>query len=115
MENNEWKVGCVVIILVVLVVGIVIGPSGCNRYVSSWKASAYGSDWLVVQYSQSGGVINHWELKGRSVGSEENSDGIYFKDNDGNIVHLSGHYIYIQVVDFEAAKKKYLKEELNVL
>jgi hypothetical protein len=110
----EEKGSCLAFLLVfgvvTIILAILVGPSGCERHLSSWKASAYGSNWLVVQYAQNGSVINHWELKDRSVGSEENSDGIFFKDNDGNVVHLSGHYVFIQTANFESAKEKYLKE-----
>ena len=104
--------GLAAIIGIILIVGfLIVGPQGCDRHMSSWKASSYGSDWLVVQYSQNGDVINYWELNNKSVGSEESSDGIYFKDNSGNVVHLSGHYIYVQASDMEAAKKRFLKED----
>lgn len=109
--SSEMKVVALIVSVFLVCIALIIGPAGCERYFASWKASAYGSDWLVVQYSQDGDVINSWELRGRSVGSESQSDGIYFKDNDGNIVHLSGHYIYIETMDFEAAKEKYLVPE----
>jgi len=49
------------------------------------------------------GVINSWKLKGKSVGSESNSDGIFFEDNEGNVVHLSGHYVYIETKNIEVS------------
>lgn len=101
-----------VIVLISLIMFFVMGPSGCYRKVKSWKADAYGSDWLVVQYSQSGDVINYWVLHDKSIGSEATSDGIYFTDDDENVVHLSGHYVYIQInnqKELNAIMEQYLK------
>jgi len=96
--------------VVMVTVLMFLGPKGCERHISSWRADAYGSDWLVVQYAQDGSVMNHWELTDKSVGSETNSDGIYFIDSDGNVVHLSGHYVYVEVADdWDSVKKRYLK------
>ena len=97
-------VGGIIAVIVVLL-AVVIGPKGCVREIKSWKADAYGSDWLVVQYAMDGSVIHTWELKNKSVGSESSSDGIFFPDNKGNIAHLSGHYVYVQVMngDFDSA------------
>jgi len=97
------------VIVFVLILGVIMGPAGCQRQMSAWKAGAYGSNWLVVQYAQDGHVINYWELKNKSIGNEQNSDGIYFPDNEDNVVHLSGHYVYIQTNDFDRAKELYLK------
>jgi len=72
------------------------GPAGIKTGVSGWKASAYGSDWLVVQYAQSGCVITYWELENEAVQNESGSDGIYFVTEEGPVVHLSGHYAYVQ-------------------
>jgi len=104
---SETKITLAILVVIFIGFFLAVGPAGCNRRISAWKAAAYGSDWLVVQYSQDGDVINSWELKGKSIGSESNSDGIFFEDNEGNVVHLSGHYIYVETKDFEAAKRKY--------
>jgi hypothetical protein len=109
-ESKPFYVGVAFFIAVMaVVIFIIVGPAGISRRVDSWLGDAYGSDWLVVQYSMSGDVINYWELKDKSIGSEEGSDGIYFTDNDENVVHLSGHYVYIQVNDFNSAKEKYIQ------
>lgn len=104
----------VVILIVVIGLFISVGPKGCDRSLSSWKASAYGSDWLVVQYAQDGSIISSWELTNKSIGNEAGSDGIYFLDDDDNVVHLSGHYIYVEVQHeskMDGLKKRFLKEE----
>lgn len=90
---------------------LVFGPSGLNRNVNAWRASAFGSDWLVVHYAQDGRVINHWELHDLSIGNETQSDGIFFLDNDGNVVHLSGQYVYIEIKkdQWKSARTKFLR------
>ena len=96
---------------------VVSGPAGMSRQFQNWTANWGGSDWLVVQYNQSGGVISSWELHGKSVESESGCDGIYFTDNDGNIVHLSGHYVFVQIVggEWKAARTKLLPAPSLVL
>lgn len=102
----------IIICIIGVIFFLIIGPKGCDRQISSWSADAYGSDWLVIQYSQDGSIINHWELKDKSIGSETNSDGIYFTDNEDNVVHLSGHYVYIQIKKSpEEVIKKYLRDK----
>jgi len=113
MSEGKLVVLCAIVFL--LIIGLIwflsACPQGCNRRVQSWSSSAYVADWLVVHYAQDGSVINLWELKGKSVGNEENSDGINFVDNDGNVVHLSGHYVYVEIKNnmWDEAKKKFLK------
>lgn len=103
-------------IVVILGVGafVISGPKGCSRTMQSWSASAYGSDWFVVQYAYDGSVITTWELQNKSVENESSSDGIVFVDNAGNVTHLSGHYVYVQVAGgkdgFRRAKEKLLPQ-----
>jgi len=99
--------GLGIIVAVVLLVVVVSGPIGIQNQFSAWKANAYGSDWLIVQYTGMGDVQNHWELKNSAIHNEGHSDGIYFTTTHG-VVHLSGHYIYIQNPTPEA-KELYLK------
>jgi len=76
----------------------------------------YGADWLIVQYNQSGGIISHWTLKKKAIFNEENSDGIYFTDDYGNVVHLSGHYLYIEADNDEqlnSLTEKYVISKMN--
>lgn len=102
--------GCVLAVVVALIlVGLfyLAGPAGMYNEWSAWSASAYGSDWLVVQYAQDGTVIHHWELEDSAINNESESDGIYFTTPEG-VVHLSGHYIYVQKPQPEL-KRKLLK------
>ena len=109
MSDSSKTVWCGVGIVasIALFVVVVIGPVGIQNKFASWRATAYGSDWLVVQYTGMGDVQNHWELKNSAIHSEGQSDGIYFATTHG-VVHLSGHYIYIQNPSAEA-KELYLK------
>lgn len=106
--NDSTKMGCGLTAAAVagflLLLFLIMGPAGISRSFQKWNASAYGSDWVVVQYTQDGSIISHWELNNKSVASEENSDGINFVDADGNMVHLAGHYVYVQVSGSEGQK-----------
>lgn len=86
---------CMVVVPVLLII-FFKGPAGMTNWYHSWFASSYGSDWYVVQYAQSGCVITDWNLRDRAVDNEPNSDGIYFISRGETVVHLSGHYTYIQ-------------------
>lgn len=96
-RERNTTIGIVVgiIVFIALILFITIGPAGIVNKWSAWKASAYGSDWLVVQYAQDGTIITSWELKNSAIHSESQSDGIYFT-HAGSVKHLSGHYIYVQ-------------------
>ncbi len=111
-SDAEWGKLIIGIVVVAVLLLAFIGPNRISRYWASYKADAYGTNWLVIKEDMSGDSIRYWELKDKSVGSEANSDGIYFIDENGDVVHLSGFYTYIQVKgDFEAAKKEHLKEK----
>lgn len=71
------------------------GCAGCNNQWSNFKAREFGTNWLIVQYNMHGEVLFYWELQGGSVTNEGHSDGIFFT-TPGGVVHLSGHYIYVQ-------------------
>jgi hypothetical protein len=108
--SDEVKYTSIAVAIIAVIVILFIGPNRIARYWASYKADAYGSDWLVVKEDMSGNTIRYWELNDKSVGSEDGSDGIYFIDEGGDVVHLSGFYTYVQVNGgFEQAKKKYLK------
>jgi hypothetical protein len=79
-----------------LFAAVAVGPNGIKTGCAGWQASAYGSDWIVVQYAQSGCVLSSWELKDEAIKNESGSDGIFFVGEEGDVVHLSGHYIYVQ-------------------
>jgi len=111
MSNEEAKVmGCLVIIAVVGLIGCVMFMPSCNLAFKQQMTGVTGSDWLVVQFDAYGKVVKSWELHDDFVHNEGQSDGIYFKDSDGNIVHLSGFYTYVQVSNWDAARAKYLSE-----
>lgn len=82
------------------------GCASISRDCSSSVASNFGSDWIIVQYSNNG-PINCWKLNDIAVDNESNTDGIYWKSNQGHLVHISGWYNRVQVTggDFDSAAK----------
>lgn len=94
----ELYLALVIIALVIIIPLVIMGPSGIKTGCMGWKASAYGSDWLVVQYAQSGCIISTWELENEAIKNEQDSDGIFFVAPEG-VVHLSGHYVYVQLTE----------------
>lgn len=80
------------------------GCEGCNRGISQFIASdVTGADWLVIQYDMNGTPFRCWQLERVGVTSESGSDGIFWKSREGNLVHVSGIYNYIQVDDWDSA------------
>lgn len=63
---------------------------------SCW-AENVGSDWVVVQYGYNGDPINCWRLEGISISNETGSDGIWWREDSGHLVHISGWYNRVQV------------------
>lgn len=97
-------------LFIVLVLFSIFPLKGCENMFYSWKASAFGTDWLVIQYSAVGSPINVWELRNKSIYPESQSDGIYFLDESSNVIHLGGNYLYVQVKDWDSTRAKYLKK-----
>jgi len=93
--------------IVVLLCLLYLGPAGTARNFESWRSQHYGANWLVIQYSSSGSVINHWELENGGISDTDND--IFFIDKEGNAVYLSGHFIIVQAENLEEAKEKYLQ------
>lgn len=90
-----WAVG---IICAVCIVGyLIIGWRGVSRGCSGCFATAVGADWVVVQLDLEGTPFRCWELHGVSIANEAQSDGIYWEEENGNLVHISGLYNRVQV------------------
>lgn len=105
--SYEGKVLSVIgIVLLAAIVGyLAIGWRGVSRSCSGCYAQAAGSNWVVVQLDLSGRPFRCWELHEVSIANETNSDGIYWEEENGNLVHVSGLYNRVQVAgdNWEAA------------
>lgn len=111
-DTSDLKtLGCIAgTLLIVIGICVALFPS-CSLGWQQTVIGATGTDYLVIQYDAQGKRLHHWELKSRVIKNEDASDGIYFRDNGGNIVHLSGFYTYIQVFNWDEARALYLPEE----
>jgi hypothetical protein len=76
---------------------LLTGCAGMSRDCSSCSASTLGSDWIVVQYGFDGKPINCWELRDTAISNEHSTDGIFWQENSGHLVHISGWYNRVQV------------------
>ena len=85
------------IVVLSLLIMTFTGCAGTQRYCSSFWATQAGADWVVVQYGYNGDPINCWRLQNVSISNEEGSDGIYWKEGSGHLVHISGWYNRVQV------------------
>jgi len=84
----------------VLVAILITGCAGVERSCSSTLATELGGDWIIVELRENDGIpYRCWMLEGVSVDNEENSDGIYWQTEDGNLIHVSGSYDRVQVED----------------
>jgi hypothetical protein len=81
--------------------------AGWERGCSSWNAESFGANWIVVQYAMDGSPMNCWKLSNVSITNEQSSDGVYWKDPSGHLIHISGWYNRVQVEggDFDSAAK----------
>ncbi len=91
----------------VALLGFVVGCAGVERDCASCNASNFGSDWIVVQYEYNGTPINCWKLPDTAITNEEHTDGIFWREPSGHLVHISGWYNRVQVVggDYPGAAK----------
>jgi hypothetical protein len=82
-------------------IALMLSLTGCasfSRGMSSFSASNFGSNWIVVQYKFDGTPINCWKLHDAAITNETGSDGIFWKDTaTGHLVHISGWYNRVQV------------------
>ncbi len=83
------------------------GCAGLEKSCSSSVAETFGGDWIVVQFDMKGEPFNCWKMTNVSIDNEDRSDGIYWKNATGHLVHISGWYNRVQVKggDFASAAK----------
>jgi hypothetical protein len=84
-----------------------VGP-GCAGFGRQWSAGCaenFGADWIIIKSRMDGTTYRCWKLHNTSVTNEGNSDGIYWKDEGGHLVHVSGWYDRVQVFhdDYDGA------------
>ena len=86
---------------------LLAGCAGWERDCNSSVASSFGADWIVLQYGFDGTPINCWKLTNTGITNEQGTDGIYWQDPAGHLVHISGWYNRVQVNnnDFAGAAK----------
>ena len=90
-KNRNW----------IAVIGLMLlaGCAGFSRDCNSCMASDFaGADWIVLQYGASGNPINCWRLVKVAVSNERETDGIFWVDPSGHLVHISGWYNRVQVI-----------------
>ena len=73
---------------------LLTGCAGMSRDCSSCNASNFGGD---VQYRFDGSPINCWKLRATPITNETQSDGIYWQDRGGHLVHIAGWHNRVQV------------------
>lgn len=86
---------------------LLAGCASWERDCNSSVASSFGGDWIVLQYGFDGTPINCWKLTNTAITNEQGTDGIYWLDPGGHLVHISGWYNRVQVHnnDFAGAAK----------
>lgn len=86
---------------------LLAGCASWERDCNSSVASSFGGDWIVLQYGFDGTPINCWKLTNTAITNETGTDGIYWLDPAGHLVHISGWYNRVQVHsnDFGGAAK----------
>jgi len=75
----------------------VVGCAGLSKSCASCTAETFASDWVVVQVDLSGKPFRCWALQDVSISNEGQSDGIWWENQQGNLVHISGLYNRVQV------------------
>lgn len=93
-----------------IVVLLALSLSACaslQKGCSQATANTFGSDWIVVQFDQSGKPFNCWKLRGAVVESGTGGNVDWKDTNTGHLVHITGWENRVQVSngDFASAAK----------
>ncbi len=107
-KPNIWTSSWLNIRMVALWALFITGCAGMERSCSSCNAENFGADWIVVQYKLDGTPLNCWKLSNTSIVNEPGSDGIFWQGSSGHLVHISGQYNRVQVVNrnYEGAARE---------
>jgi hypothetical protein len=76
---------------------LLAGCASWERDCNSKVSSTFGGNWIVLQYGFDGTPINCWKLENTAITNETGTDGIYWQDPDGHLVHISGWYNRVQI------------------
>lgn len=94
----------------VVLIGFLVMSSACaamQKSCSQAGASTFGSDWIVVQFDQSGHPFNCWKLRGAVVESSGGGNVDWKDTATGHLVHITGWENRVQVSngDFASAAR----------
>lgn len=78
---------------------LLVGCAGFERDCAASCNDSLGADWIVVQYGFDGAPINCWEMRSTAISNESQTDGIYWRETSGHMVHISGWYNRVQVTN----------------
>lgn len=83
------------------------GCAGMGKSCSQFGASAFGSDWIIVQYAFDGRPFHCWRLTDAPVDSESGGNLNWKDKSNGHLVHVTGWENRVQVIngDFETAAR----------
>jgi hypothetical protein len=76
-----------------------VGCAAVQKDCASCNATANGADWIVVQLDLNGKPFRCWSMQDVSISNENASDGIWWQNESGNLIHISGLYNRVQVID----------------
>lgn len=102
MRTNEDDIIRWIIIGVVVLVGsglLISECRGCQRKAQDIWAGGVGADWIIIERRLDGTPYQCWMLEDVSVANEGSSDGIYWENENGNLIHISGSYDRVQVLN----------------
>lgn len=78
---------------------LLCGCAGISKSCSQFGASVGGSDWIVVQFDQTGRPFNCWKLRGAAVDNSEGGNVDWQDPTNGHLVHITGWENRVQVKD----------------
>jgi hypothetical protein len=92
---------------IVGVFALVAGCAGFNKSCSQFSAASFGSDWIVVQYTQDGKPFHCWKLTGASVESSQGGNVDWQDPKNGHLMHITGweNRVQVQHKDWPGAGK----------
>lgn len=82
---------------------LMAGCAGVRKDWAQTNASAYGADWIVVQYAFDGRPFHCWKLTGASLDSETGGSINWQDTTHRHLMHVTGWENRVQVVDGDFA------------
>ena len=86
--------GVIIAVIITLLLGIILGPKGCQQTMKRVKSNYIGLNRVATLYANDGSVITNYEGRFQVEFSEGGSAARFIIDN--KTIHMSGTYTIVE-------------------